>query len=182
MPARATLSPKRFAQAIFEMAREQGTAEQWEEDLVRISDAVRNEAFVALMDAPGVPMQEKLRAAREVLPDLRLPANHLLGLLAKRRAVELAPAILAEYRRLVDDWRGVARVQLLSAVPLAQGDQEHIAQRLSTILGRQVVLRSLVDPAILGGLIIQVGDRLLDGSVKARLAQMRKTLAEAALG
>ncbi|MBI4233753.1 MAG: F0F1 ATP synthase subunit delta [Chloroflexi bacterium] len=181
MPGRSLPSPRRYAQAVFQIAVAWGQLEQWLEDLADIATAVRNPEFAALLDSPGVRFQDKLHAIKEVLPHLNFLAHNLLALLAQRRVVQLAPAILSEYRRLMDARLGIRQAEVISALPLSDGDQGRIAQRLSELWGQEVRVRARVDPSIVGGLIIRLDDRVIDGSVKGRLEAMKKTLAEATL-
>lgn len=179
MPGRALPSPKRYAQAIFQLAREQDRLDGWLADLEAALEALGDPQFAALLDSPGVRLQDKLQAVDAVLPGLPPLARNLLALMAQRRAVSLLPRVMWEYRRLVDIRRGIQRAEVTSAIPLADADQQRIAQRLSQLLGGEVVVQARVDPSLLGGLVIKVGDRVLDGSTRNRLGELRKALVEA---
>jgi F-type H+-transporting ATPase subunit delta len=82
--------------------------------------------------------------------------------------------IAAQFEVLADDAAGRVRATVTTAIPLSEADRGSLARDLSSQLGKDVRLESRVDPAILGGLVLQVGDRLTDASVAARLDQLRR--------
>ena len=100
-----------------------------------------------------------------------------LGRLFRRRVV--IDDIAEEYQALVDNYRGIegtAIAEITTAIPLDNDYQLKIAQRITEIVGKPVMLRPKVDPAIIGGIIIRVGDKLIDGSIRSKLAALRKDL------
>jgi F-type H+-transporting ATPase subunit delta len=98
---------------------------------------------------------------------------NLVGLLVGRRRVSLLPAIAAEYGRLLDRQRGVAAALVTSAAPLTTEETEAIAARISVMTGSTVSLRTAVDPDLIGGVTVRIGDRLIDASVRGRLERLR---------
>jgi F-type H+-transporting ATPase subunit delta len=98
---------------------------------------------------------------------------NLVGLLVGRRRVSLLPAIAAEYGRLLDRQRGVAAALVTSAAPLTTEETEAIAARISVMTGSTVSLRTTVDPDLIGGVTVRIGDRLIDASVRGRLERLR---------
>jgi len=98
---------------------------------------------------------------------------NLVGLLVGRRRVSLLPAIAAEYERLLDRQRGVAAALVTSAAPLTTEETKAIAARISVMTGSTVSLRTAVDPELIGGVTVRIGDRLIDASVRGRLERLR---------
>jgi F-type H+-transporting ATPase subunit delta len=98
---------------------------------------------------------------------------NLVGLLVGRRRVSLLPAIAAEYGRLLDRQRGVAAALVTSAAPLTTEETDAIAARISVMTGSTVSLRTAVDPDLIGGVTVRIGDRLIDASVRGRLERLR---------
>lgn len=177
MARRRQPSSKRYAQALFELARESGAVGEWDEQLATLAVAAATPEFVSLMEAPEIADDERARALEHVLPDLSDGARNLLGLLARARAVQALPQVHERYRALVDAAQGVVRVQVTSAVDLTEDDTKRIAEQLSTALGGDVRVTAAVDPEMLGGLVIRVGDRVIDGSARQRLTALRGALA-----
>lgn len=175
--ARPTSTARRYAEAVLEIARRDGTLDAWLDDL-RLSAAVTTDPEVArVVDNPAVPAT----ARREVLETLlgtrvgRL-ARNLVLLLAARGRIALLPAIAAEYKRLLDLERGVMPAIVTSAMPLEPADLAAVAARLGLVTGRTVEVEARLDPALIGGLTVRVGDQLIDASVRGRLERLRDRL------
>lgn len=177
MPGRKKPSSKRYAQALFELAQQSGAVAEWDAQLLALAAAGGTPEFVTLMEAPEIADDERARALRHVLPDLTDGARNLLNLLARARAVEALPQVHERYRELVDAAEGVVQVQVASAVELTDDDTKRIAEQLSAALGGNVRITANVDPELLGGLVIRVGDRVIDGSARQRLSSLRGALA-----
>jgi len=93
--------------------------------------------------------------------------------LVARRRVSLLPAIVGEYGRLLDRQRGVAAAIVTSASPLSADETAAISARIEALIGTTVSLRTTVDPDLLGGVTVRIGDRLIDASVRGRLERLR---------
>ena len=180
--ARRRASPKRYAQAVFELALSENRLDPWAEDLHQIKEVVDVEEFRAFLQHAKVFLDQKVKAIGNVLPGVSPLARNLLSLMVSRGLVEQISQVEEEYLRLLDQHRGRERVEVSSAVPLESQQREHIRRFVQAMINREVVLEARVDPSILGGLILRVGDKLLDGSTKARLEGMRKELQTAAVG
>jgi F-type H+-transporting ATPase subunit delta len=176
MPGRPLPSPKRYALALWQIARDQGTVDKWLHDLQNLVALAGAPPTAAVLDAPGIPLRERVALVREALPHLNPMAYNLVALLAQRRAFRILPRVLQEFQRLVDAAQGVLRVQVTVGAPLVDREEEEMAERLSRALGRRVVLSVHTDPSLLGGLVLRIGDRVVDGSVRGLLAALRKTL------
>ena len=177
MAGRRQPSSKRYAQALFELARDADTLGEWDEQLAGLAAAAGTPEFVSLMEAPEISGDERARALEHVLPDLSDGARNLLHLLARARATQALPQVHERYRELVDASQGVVRVEVTSAVELTEDDTKRIAGQLSTALGGDVRVTAVVEPGMLGGLVIRVGDRVIDGSARQRLNALRGALA-----
>jgi F-type H+-transporting ATPase subunit delta len=101
---------------------------------------------------------------------------HLVALLLDRRGVSLLPSISAEYDRLLDAKRGIVRALVTSATELTDGEATAVRERIETMTGSRIELRREVDPSLIGGLTVRVGDRLIDASVRGRLERLRNQL------
>ncbi len=170
-------SPKRYAQAVFEIAAESGEFEVWQEDLRILASAVEQEEFAAMLDAPQVPAQNKVALVKEALGDTVGPlAMNLMSLLSTNGLVSLLPGIVDEYAKLMDEHNGIERAEVVSAVPLDDNQKDQVADILQQVVGKDVRVASYVDPQILGGMVARLGDRVIDGSVRTKLADMRRDL------
>jgi F-type H+-transporting ATPase subunit delta len=175
MPGR--VSGKRYAQAVFEIALESDELDGWLDDLGVLVREVGSKEFADFIDAPQVSIERKTELARGALGDTIGPlAVNLLLVLASRGIASLLPGVVEEYQHLLDAHRGVERAEVVTAVQLEQEHLNDIASLLRGIAGKDVTLTDSVEPEILGGLIARIGDRVIDGSTRTRLQQMRKSL------
>ena len=177
MPAGA--SARRYAQAVFQIAVESGELERWLDDLTQLADSITNEEFRQTMSAPRISMAQKESLIRESLGSSVGPlALNLMCLLASRGQVQVLPGIADSFQEMLDAHQGIERAEVVSAVSLSDAQRDQVARMLNDLSGKDVRLTTRVDPEILGGLVIRIGDRVMDGSARARLQNMRRELAQ----
>lgn len=172
-------SARRYAQAVFELALEHRELEKWFDDLTLLSDSVSNQEFLDFLSQPRVTSEEKIRVVRDALGDSVGPlALNLMSLLATKNIAHILPGITDQYQELLDAQQGIERAEAVTAIPLDDDVQRRITEMLSAVSGREVRLTTRVDVEILGGMIVRIGDRVMDGSTRSRLQAMRRELAE----
>ncbi len=170
------LSGIRYAQAIFDLALENNQVEQWGEDLAVVAEVFEDADFAALMKHADMPAADKLAATASVLAGVNPLVRNLVDLLISKNSVDAIAGVYSSYTELLDSHLGRQRVEITTAVPLESAETERISSFVTGLVRREVVLTTKVDESILGGLVIQIGDRLLDGSTKARLDGLRNRL------
>jgi F-type H+-transporting ATPase subunit delta len=169
---------KRYAAAVFELAEEAGSHDIWLANLETLAATANDPTGQAFFANPSIPIAEKQKTIAQLLPGPeQQQARNLINILVTRQRFESIPAILAEYNDLVLQARGVVVADVTTAVELSTEERERVAEGLRRMVGRTVEMHTTVDPAIIGGLIIRVGDQLIDSSVAARLDALRTTLA-----
>ena len=174
-------SGKRYAQAIFQIASAADTLEEWSGDLGTLASVLQNQDFSTLLDAPQVSAAQKLKAIRQILNSaIGSLAINFVSILAIRNLVHLVPRVLEEYGRLLDAHRGIERGEVVAAVPLNDEQQRRVSEILENVVGTNVRLAIHVEPSVIGGLIVQIGDRVIDGSLRTRLEEMRRVIVERA--
>jgi F-type H+-transporting ATPase subunit delta len=170
---------RRYAKALFGLAVESGRVEQWNDALEAIGQVLATTPELADALANPAYGRDQRRSLVEVLAGtLKLdvePANLLLLLGDRNRLDELEPIIQA-FTALADAHLGRVRARVTSAAPLDAGALEAIAARLSQAAHGQVILEREVDPALMGGVVAQVGNLVYDGSVRTQLEDLRNTL------
>jgi len=172
-------SARRYAQAVFELALENRELEKWFDDLTLLSDSVSNQEFLDFLSQPRVTNEEKIRVVRDALGDSVGPlALNLMSLLATKNIAHILPGITDQYQELLDAQQGIERAEAVTAIPLDDDEQRRVTEMLSAMSGRDVRLTTRVDAEILGGMIIRIDDRVMDGSTRSRLQAMRRELAE----
>jgi F-type H+-transporting ATPase subunit delta len=168
---------RQYAEAMFGLALEKGRVESWLEQLRAVAEALSAPVIGASLASPAVAENEKFAALRRGLQNTDPLVLNLLFLLVRRRRVNLISLVAAEFARLVERQRGIVLAEVTTAVPLEESERGRVSQRLSQALGKQVQMRTTVDPRIVGGLVIKVGDKLINGSVAGRLETLRRQLA-----
>ena len=169
---------RRYAQASFDIALEEGLLEGWLEGLQLARETLQDETLRAYLEVPKVALEQKVQVLRNALGNLHLMTLNLVALLTSRNALVLLPAIVAEYQRLVDAHLNRERAEVVTAVSLEDSQRDRFSQQLAQLLGKEVVLTTRIDAAVLGGLVARVGDRIIDGSTRGRLMALRNSLAE----
>ena len=171
-------SARRYAQAVFEIARDKGELDLWRSDLKRVAEAVSIPELLAVMESPKVNFQDKSNLMALQLEGINPLALNLVYLLTARNRLGLAAQIAEEYEKLVNAHRGIKHVLVITAVPLEATEQQKLSQALAKLVKGQVILESQVDPKIIGGLVARMDDKLLDGSVSSRLEYLKRSLSE----
>ncbi len=171
-------SARRYAQAVFAIALEQGEPGRWLDDLALLSDAMANDDFANFLDAPQPTLSQKINLIEETLGDSvsRLALN-LVSLLASRNSARLARSITESYQEMLDEYNGIERAEIVSAITLSDEQQQRIETMLKDIVGKDITATSRVEPHILGGFVARVGDKVIDGSTRTRLDDLRRQLA-----
>lgn len=176
----ARASARRHAQAVFQIALEQNELDRWRSDLGMIAEAMKDSVIYAFLENPKIHFGEKAKIMSRRLEGISPLAMNLALLLVAKKRLGIVEEIVYEYGRLVDEHRGIAHAKVATAVPLDAKDKDSVTHRLSDALSKEILLVTQVDPSIIGGLTIRVGDKLIDGSTKSRLQALRKSLVGAA--
>lgn len=173
---------RRHAQEVFNTALENKELNRWQSDLRRIASLVKDETLFTLLENPEVGFDDKAKALSERLGDINPQALNLVSLLVSKGRLGLIDDIADEYQRLLDNYRGIEGAEVAevtTAIPLDDEDKLRLAERLTSIVGKPVVLKPKVDSSLIGGIVIRIGDKLIDGSIRSKLAALKKTLSEA---
>ena len=179
--ARRDSAPRRFADAAFEIAMRDGTVETWRKELDGAAETAVTDELQGVLANPAIPLDQRLDVAEKVFASLSRPVLNLVLLLLKRGRIEQLPRVAAEFRRLDDQRNNIVHATVTSAAPLEADEVEAIRSRLEGLTGSSVDLETSVDEDLLGGVVVRVGDRLIDGSVRGRLERLRNQLAAGAL-
>jgi F-type H+-transporting ATPase subunit delta len=171
----ATAAAKRYAKAVFELAESEGQVGEWARRLAQVRAVFSDPEVARALTNPTIATEQRMAIVSDVFDGSE--ATNLAKLLIESDRVRDVGAIADEFQRLADEAAGRVRATVTTAVELSSKDRDRVAEELSKRLGREIHLDVLVDPAILGGLKLQYGDRLVDASVATRLQQLRRRLA-----
>ena len=173
------LGGKRHAQAVFELALEKNELDKWKSDLSVMKEKLGDPRLIGLLENPKVPFPEKQKILKKVLKGVGPLAMNLSFLLVSKNRLGLLSDIVSEYELLLDAHQGREHAEVTTAISLKDKDKRTLQQKLSTAREKEVVLDTRVDSEIVGGMVVRIGDRLIDGSVRTRLDRLRKGLIEA---
>jgi len=169
-----------YARALFEVAKEQGKLDLVREQLRAFADALNeNGDLRVFFFSPYFSTEEKKDGLRGALVDADPAIVNFLEALLERHRMPVIFRIRAEYERLWDAENQLLPVEVTSAVDLDDATVKSIGERIGEQTGQRVELTSKVDPSILGGIVLRVGNSILDASIKHRLDQLRKHVAQA---
>jgi F-type H+-transporting ATPase subunit delta len=172
---RETTVSRNYAEALLELARRAEDLAGWGKLIQDVANAMEDDPTLRLfLESPKVSEAQKSAVITEALSD-RVPRHFLRFLLAmiRKRRQMLIPEVAAEYFNLVDRSEGRVHANVTVARESSESERNAIAEQLSKVLGKQAVLHVNVNPAILGGVIVKVGDTVMDGSVRRKLATLR---------
>jgi F-type H+-transporting ATPase subunit delta len=171
---------RRYARALLDVALQKGEAEGLRAELsAMVAVIAAHQDLAALLAHPAVSAERKRKlvsavAARAKASDL---LTRLLTLMGERDRLDLLPMVAEAYAKLWNAHRGVVAAQAVSAMPLDETQTRAVARALGAATGREIDLAARVDPRLLGGMLVKMEGRTYDGSVRARLLALRRTLA-----
>ncbi len=169
-----------YAQALFEAARDAGVVKPVGRELDDFAAALAASGPLRrVLGDPQIERDTKARVVADVTRDGQPLLAAALQLMLERDRFAVVPRLCEAYEALAVDEEGVVEVEVVAAVELPAETEKRIAARVGEATGRQVELAVRVDPSILGGLVLRIGDTIVDGSVKARIRQLRRRLATA---
>jgi F-type H+-transporting ATPase subunit delta len=177
--AGSTAAARRYAKALFGIARDDGTVEATGRELEALAGLLdENPDLQKALFRPLHPMAQRraaLRAVAERLGSGAMLQNFYSFLVDQRRLIDFS-TIRNEFVRLAAEAEGRTEGRITSARPLDDATRDRLVAALSRRTGRQVSVRVEVDPELIGGVVAQVGDLVFDGSLRTQLAQLRANL------
>jgi ATP synthase F1 delta subunit len=169
-----------YARALFDAAKENDVLDQVHEQLGQFADALNSTREMAVFFfSPYFSTEEKKAALEKAVQDADPRVQNFLEALIERHRMPVIFRIRAQFEQMWEDERALLPVVLTSAVKLDEDTVRHIGDRVGEQTGRTVELSSQVDPDILGGIVLRVGNLILDASIRNRLEQVRKQVAQA---
>jgi len=180
--AKRDSAARRYAEAAFQVAQRDGTVDAWRRELEDAATVVAVPAIGHTLANPSVALDTRAASVEQTLGHIASrPVLNLIQLMLRRGRIEDLPHVAAEFRRLDNARKGVTLATATSAAPLSAAELKALTERLEALTGGTIELDVEVDPSLLGGLVVQVGDRLIDGSVRGRLERLRNQLVSGAL-
>jgi F-type H+-transporting ATPase subunit delta len=172
----------RYARSLTEIVFEEDLEEEVTGDLKAYGEIFRVEPdLLVVFQTPAVPRESKEKLLNELTT--KYPVNpvtsNFLRILLQHNRIGFFQQILDLYLKLVNEHKGIVTARVTTAVALSEQETAKLGEKLSAITGKSVNVEQQMDETILGGVVVQLGSTVFDGSIKARLAEMKRRLAEA---
>ncbi len=174
---------RKYALALFRAARERQALDAVAAEIEALRAVLAAQPGVArVLAAPDVSADEKRALVGRALAGRVGPVTlEFVDLLLAKGRFALLDAAAERYRELLEQERGIVRAHAVTAVKLTDAERSKLVDKLQKVTGRQVLMSEAVDPAVLGGVLVTVGDRIIDGSVRSALRELRESLLAAPL-
>lgn len=173
----------RYAGALFDLAKDQSVLDGVQADLSSFKGLLAESAdLTRLIESPAISKEDQVKALTAVAEKagaLELTTK-FLGLLASKRRAFALPQIIDAYAAMLSDEKGEVKADLVSAVELSKDQTDAVRDKISKSVGKTVTMTSSVDPGLLGGLVVRVGSRMIDASLKTKLHQLELAMKGAA--
>ncbi|MDD4802739.1 MAG: F0F1 ATP synthase subunit delta [Syntrophomonas sp.] len=169
---------RRYAEAIFSIAHEADKIDDYQVELGKIVQSIGEiDGLQEYFEHPLVPPKEKKEIAKQLFSAEVSPIilNFLLLVLDKKRQTYLE-LIYKEYEEMADEYHGIKKAEVISAMPVSDAEVKALAETLSRSMGKTIQLKLTIDPVLLGGVKIRMGDKIVDASIAKKLEMLKKNL------
>lgn len=169
---------KRYASALFEIAKEQQLLDQLEAELRTIKQVfAENGEFLSLLNHPKLAVAKKKALLKEVFADVSVPLQNTLMLLLDRHRLDIVTELADEFVALANEARGVAEATVYSVRPLTEDEKQALSEVFAKKIGKATLrLENIIDPSLIGGVKLRIGNRIYDGSVSGKLERLQRQL------
>lgn len=169
-----TRAALRYAKATLNLAKEKGLAKEVYQDMILIRDTIEeNHDLEVMLKSPVVKSKSKRAVLNKVFgKKVNEITLGVMRLLIENKRLGLLPLVASEYIVIYDFMQGVEVAQVTTAVPLTKKLEKEILQRIKEAMGKEIALENVIDPSIIGGFVLRVGDKEYDSSVSNRLKDL----------
>lgn len=172
---------KRYGQALFDLASEKNMLDQLEKELTQVLEVLEaSHELKKIVEHQLISPETKQEIFRKVYAKTVSPItmNFLLLILHKKREMALKQ-IVSQFINLANEARGIVKAQVASASQLSSQQLEELRKSLAKITGKNILLEVMIDEKLIGGLVVKIGDRIIDGSIATKLKMLEKHLKNA---
>lgn len=172
---------RRYAEAFFSIAQDNNKIDEFQQELEKVIQAINEvENLKEYLDHLLIPAKDKKEQISKIFAGQisSVTLNFLLMVIDKKREVYME-LIVEEYKDLADESRNIAKAHLVTAKEVSEQEVKELAAKLSASTGKTVYLKQSVDPSLIGGVKIRIGDQIIDGTVAKKLEMLKMQLKEA---
>jgi len=173
----------RYATALFELADEARALDAVSADLASLATMIAESADLArLVRSPVMGRDDQGRGMEAVMQAAGISelTRRFIGVVARNRRLFALPDMIRDFKTLLANRRGEVTAEVVSATPLSEAQAEAVRQQIAASMGVKVALNTRVDPEILGGLVVRVGSRMIDSSIRTKLQRLQVAMKGAA--
>ena len=173
------ISVKQYAQAAFELALEKGKLQNWRDGLYKATRIISDMKVMNFLENPKISLDRKINILKKGFGKVEPLVINVVCLLMSRGRLKILDDIYQQYARLIDAHYGIAHAEVVAAVPLDDEVKKSLSNQFAKMVGHKVVIDARVDPSVVGGFKVKIGDTLIDGSIHNMLESLKKRLVEA---
>lgn len=175
--AESTSLARPYARAAFEAARDSGQFDDWSQSLNLLAAITSDDRMASVLRHPGLSAQEKIQLVKEVCDNpLPEPVDNFIHVMAENRRLPLFPAVAALFATYRHEYERIVDVTLTTAFELTDEQKQRLTQALAKRLDRRVELSVRSDQSIIGGVVIEAGDEVIDASLRGRLNRLANAM------
>lgn len=176
-----SIAARRYAEALFQLGDEKDTLEQLSEELRVVQEVFQdNKEIYTFLKHPRVSHEKKKQFLEEAFQGLQADVINTIKLLVERHRIEITPTVVDHFNQMVNDAKGIAEAQVYSVRELSDSEQQALSITFAKRIGKKgVEIDNIVDPSLLGGLKIRIGNTVFDGSVSSKLSRIERDIVSA---
>ena len=165
----------RYAKAILDIAQTSGKAEAVKNDMQSILTAISESTELKdFLSSPIIKMDVKKSALSEIFSNVQAETNSLFNLLFENKRFEILESIAVQYHKLYDESNGVEVAKVTTAFPITPELQTKVLAKITEFSNKKITIENIVDPSIIGGFILRVGDQQYNASVASKLSELKR--------
>ena len=170
----------RYATAVFEIAKEGKKVKALETDLASLTDALAVDDFSNLISSPMISREEQAGAIVALAKKMKLSptVSNTLNLMATKRRLFVLPQLVTRLREIIAQDKGEVTAEVVTAKALTKTQADKLEKTLKASVGKTVTLNATVDESLIGGLVVKVGSKMIDTSVKSKLDALQNSMKE----
>lgn len=167
----------RYARAILDIAHDKGMATEVSNDMTTIATTINaNAELGAFINNPTTRVESKNAAISEIFADVNATTTGLFRLLHENKRFEILSAIALEYNKLFEEMNGMEKAIVTTAIAMDAALEAKVLAKILTFSNKKIIIENIVDPAIIGGFILRIGDQQYNASVANRLQVLKREL------
>ena len=169
-------SARRYSQAAFSIASEKDEIDKWLSEMEGATAIFSDNDCIAFFDAEQIPIDVKLDGVKKLFSKNMGLIQNLISLMVTRKDISKFLEVSNIFISMADEYKGIVKVDITTAVPIAKENLEKITKKIENIENKKVVINKNIDKNILGGIVIRIGDKLIDGSTRNKINLLSEQL------